>query len=164
MKQSIDNYNHDWREAMSWAYTQTEVSQADGKQQVDVSEIIPLEGTPYERLISRNGKPLDAAEQRREDHKYEKALKERIGESPRERAERIEKYEKARAFIDEVPNAYDFKLLGSEAVDGRPAWVVQLTPRAGYIPGFAACLHSSAHRGQVWIDKQDVHGPGPRRR
>jgi hypothetical protein len=154
--QSIVNYDHDWREAMSWAYTQTDVTRADDGKKVEVFEVTPLAGTPYDRLVLRNGEPLDAAEQRKEDHKYEKALKERTEESPRKKAERIQKYAKARAFIDEVPNAYDFKLLGSELVDGRPAWVVRLTPRPGFVPEspYAAMLRHI--EGTLWIDKQDV--------
>jgi hypothetical protein len=156
VRQSIVNYDHDWREAMSWAYTKTDVSKDDNGKKVDVFEVAPLAGTPYDRLILRNGQPLDAAEQRKEDRKYEKTLKERTGESPRQRAERIQKYAKARAFIDEVPNAYDFKLLGSELVDGRPAWVVQLTPLAGFVPEspYAAMLRHI--EGKLWIDKQDT--------
>jgi hypothetical protein len=154
VEQSIVNYNHDWREAMSWAYTQTDLTPVDEK--VEVFEVAPLAGTPYDRLVLRNGQPLDAAEQRKEARKYEKTLKERTEESPREKAERIQKYEKARAFINEVPNAYDFKLLGSELVDGRPAWVVQLTPRAGFVPEspYAAMLRHI--EGKLWIDQQDI--------
>ncbi len=159
VEQSIANYNHDWREAMSWTYTETDVTRTDdGKdgKKVEVFEVAPLAGTPYDRLILRNGKPLDAVERRKEDRKYEKTLKERTEESPRQRAERIQKYEKGRAFIDEVPRAYDFKLLGSEVVDGRPAWVVQLTPRAGFVPEspYAALLRHI--QGKLWIDKEDV--------
>lgn len=156
VRQSIVNYDHDWREAMSWAYTQTDVTKEDNGKKVEVFEVAPLAGTPYDRLILRNGQPLGPAERRKEERKYEKTLRERTAESPRETAERIQKYSKARAFIDEVPNAYDFKLLGSEFVDGRPAWVVQLTPRAGFVPEspYAAMLRHI--EGKLWIDKQDT--------
>ncbi len=150
------NYNHDWREAMSWAYTQTDVTPDDDEKKVEVFEVTPLVGTPYDRLICRNGKPLDPAEQRKEQRKYEKVLKERTEESPRERAERIQKYEKARAFIDEVPNAYDFKLVGSELVNGRPAWVVQLTPRADFVPQSQNAAMLRHIEGKLWIDQQDI--------
>jgi hypothetical protein len=156
VEQSIVNYNHDWREAMSWSYIQTDMTQADDATKIEAFEVIPLAGTPYDRLILRDGEPLDATEKRKEDRKFDKTLKERSEESPEERADRIQKYEKARAFIDEVPNAYDFKLLGSETVNGRPAWVVQLTPRMGFVP---ESPHASILRhivGKLWIDKQDV--------
>lgn len=154
--QSIRNYDHDWREAMSWAYTQTDITHADDGKVVEVSEVIPVAGTPYERLISRNGEPLDKADQRKENRKYEKTVEERMDETPAESAERIRKYEKSRAFIDEVPEAYDFKLLRDEPVNGRPAWVIKLTPRMGFTPDSP---HASVLRhieGKLWIDKQDV--------
>jgi hypothetical protein len=154
--QSIANYNHDWREAMSWSYTQTDVTHNGDTKQVEIFEVSPIDGTPYERLMLRDGKPLDVAEQRKEDRKYEKTVKERSAESPEERAERIQKYEKARAFIDEVPNAYDFKLVGSESVNDRPAWVVELTPRTGFVPESPHAALLRHIKGKLWIDKEDV--------
>ena len=51
VRASIENYQHDWREAMNWAWTQTDVTAseetASDKTEIEVSEISPLEGTPY---------------------------------------------------------------------------------------------------------------------
>src|SRR5580700_4811020 len=101
---SIENYERDWRAGMQWGYTQTDVTRTDGTNEVEVSEVIPLEGTPYERLISKDGRPLTPEEQRKEDQKLEKAARERARESPEERAERIRKYETERSFLKDLPN------------------------------------------------------------
>jgi hypothetical protein len=156
VKQSVDNYNRDWREAMSWAYTQTDVTRADDGKQISVSEVVPLDGTPYERMISKNGEPLEKSEQRKENHKYEKTVKERGGETSAERQERIQKYEKSRAFVNEVPDAYDFKLLGEEPVNGRPAWVVELKPSTNFVPESPHAALLRHIEGKLWIDKQDT--------
>ena len=58
VRQSIQNYDKSWRAAMQWSYTQTDVTYADGKREVDVSSVIPLEGTPYERLLTKDGRAL----------------------------------------------------------------------------------------------------------
>jgi hypothetical protein len=155
--QSIQNYERDWKAAgWNWAYTETDVTQSDDTKQVEVSEVIPLAGTPFERLVRKDGRPLTASEQRKEDRKYQKVLRERQKETPGERAERIRKYDEERAFVRDVPNAYDFKLVGSEMVDGRPAWVISMTPRMGFEPSAPHGAVLEHIEGTLWIDKEDV--------
>jgi hypothetical protein len=156
IRQSIQNYDKSWRAAMQWSYTQTDVTFVDGKREVDVSSVAPLEGTPYERLLTKDGRALTPEEQRKEDEKYDRELRRRQAESKRERAARIQKYEKERSFLADLPNAYDFKLLGEDLVNGRPAWVVELTPRPGFVP---TTQHGSLLKhieGKLWIDKKDL--------
>jgi hypothetical protein len=154
--QSIHNYDLDWRAGMLWGYTQTDVTRADGTDEVDVSEVVPLEGTPYERLIRKGGRPLTPEELRREDRKFEKAARERKKESPAERAVRIEKYQGERSFLKDLPNAYDFAPLGEGIVDGRPAWILGVTPRADFVPTTSHGGMLKHIKGKLWIDKQDV--------
>jgi hypothetical protein len=154
--QSIRNYERDWRAAINWASTETDITESDGTREVDVSEVLPLAGTPYDRLILKKGHPLTPSEQRKEDRKYQRTLREREQETPSEREARIRKYEEQRAFINDVPNAYNFGLLGEEVVGGRPSWVVGMTPRPDFTP---TTPHGSmlAHiKGKVWIDKEDA--------
>ena len=154
--QSIRNYERDWRAGMLWGYTQTDAIRADGTDEVDVSEVIPLEGTPYERLIRKDGRPLTPEEQSREERKYEKAALERKKESPAKRAARIEKYENERSFLKDLPNAYDCTPMGEGMVDGRPAWILGVTPRAGFVPTTPQGGMLRHIKGKLWIDKQDV--------
>jgi hypothetical protein len=156
VERSIRNYERDRRAAMNWASTETDITESDRAKVVDVSEVIPLEGTPYDRLILKNGHPLTPAEQRKEDRKYERALREREEETPSEREARIRRYEDQRAFYKDIPNAYNFRLLGEEPVDGRPAWVLDMTPRTNFTP---TAPHGSVLEhiaGKLWIDKEDV--------
>jgi len=156
VRKSIVNYERAWKAQVNWAWTQTDTTASDDKEEVDVSEFVPLYGTPYERLIEKNGHPLTAEEQRVENHKYRKALKERERESPSERAARILKFENGRAFILEVPEAYNFELLGEETLDGRPAWVIGMKPRPGFVPTVAHAAMLEHIEGKLWIDKEDV--------
>jgi hypothetical protein len=156
IRESIQNYQKAWRTGMKWSYTQTDVTCVDGKNQVDVSSVIPLDGTPYERLVSKNGHALSPDEQRKENEKYDKELRRRESESPEERQARIRKYEKERSFLVDLPNAYNFNLEGEDLVNGRPAWVVTLRPRAGFEP---TTPHAGLLRhidGKLWIDKKDL--------
>jgi hypothetical protein len=156
VKKSIENYNRDWRAGMAWTYTETDITHTDNTKTVDVSQVAPLDGTPYERLIMKNGRKLPPDEQRKEEQKYEKALKQREDESPSERAARIRKYESERAFIKEILEADNFKLLGQETVDGRPSYVIQLTPKPDYVPKSSHAAMLKHIEGKLWIDKQDV--------
>ncbi|MDP9052834.1 MAG: hypothetical protein M3N93_00805 [Acidobacteriota bacterium] len=157
VRQSIENYQRDWRASRdAWTYTQKDVTEADGTKVVEVSEIIPLEGTPYERLVSKNGHSLSPGDQRKEDKKYEHALRTREKESPQERAERIRKYEGQRSFVKDIPEAYDFRLVGEEAVESRPAWVITMTPRAGFVPSTPHGALLAHIEGKLWIDKEDL--------
>ncbi|MDP9171788.1 MAG: hypothetical protein M3N54_14320 [Acidobacteriota bacterium] len=156
MVRSIETYDRDWRAGMKWGYTQTDITTVDGKKVVELSEVVPLEGTPYERLISRDGHPLSPEEQRKEDAKYEKAMKQRQSESPSERQARIRKYEDERSFLKDLPNAYDFKLLGEETVDGRPAWILSLTPLPDFVPTTPHGAMLKHITGKLWIDKQSL--------
>jgi hypothetical protein len=157
VRQSIQNYERDWRAARDkWTYTQKDVTESGGAREIEVSEIIPLDGTPYERLIAKDGQPLTPEEKRKEDNKYERALRQREKETPAERAERIRKYVNERAFVKDIPEAYDFKLVGEEAVEGRTAWVITMTPRPGFVPTTPHGALLEHIEGKLWIDKEDV--------
>jgi hypothetical protein len=156
VRTSVVNCERDWRASMSWVWTQTDVSASDDKKEATVSEMVPLNGTPWARLIMKDGLPLTPDEQRRENRKFARVQKQRDSESPAERDARIRKYEDERAFIREIPDAYNFTLLGEEAVDGRPGWKIGIAPRLGFV---AATPHASMLKhfdGTLWIDKEDL--------
>src|ERR1035438_5024356 len=61
---SIFNYHKDWNAALDFTYTEHEVNNdASGKPKtVEISQVSVLDGTPYSRLIGKNGHPLSAEE------------------------------------------------------------------------------------------------------
>jgi hypothetical protein len=159
VRKSIENCERDWRASMSWAWTQTDVSRSDGKddkKEVTVTEMVPLGGTPFERLIMKDGHPLTQEEQRKEDRRFERALNQRENEPAAEREARIRKYESERAFIRDIPEAYSFNLLGDENVEGRAAWLIQMTPRQGFVPTAPHGAMLEHFEGKLWIDKEDL--------
>lgn len=156
VRQSVANYQRDWHEAVNWDYQQTDSTHPDGTKEVEVSEIEPLYGTPFERPISKDGQSLSPAEQKKQQRKYRKALNQRENEGSEERQARIQKYAQERAFIKDIPDAYTFKLLGEEDVEGRPAWVIQLKPRPGFVPALEHASMLEHIDGKLWIDKEDV--------
>ncbi len=156
VRQSIQNYERDWREAMTWEYQQTDVMRQGATKEINVAEVAPLGGTPYERLVMKDGQKLSPEQQKKEDRKYEKAQRQRDGETPQERLERIQKYEAERAFIKDIPNAYIYDLEGETSVNGRPAWIITLVPKPDFVPATPHAAMLSHIRGTLWIDKEDL--------
>jgi hypothetical protein len=156
VKESIANHERDWREGAEWRYRQVDVTHAGAQKHVEVSEVTPLHGTPYERLVAKDGHALSAEEQKKEDQKYEKASERRQKESPGERAARLRKRDQEWTFLKDLPHAYNFAILGEEAVNARPAWIVEMTPRAGFTPTTSRGAMLKHIQGKLWIDKHDV--------
>ena len=86
------------------------------------SEILEIYGEPVERLTAKDDKPLPAAEAKKEDDKIQKIIDKRKNESEKERSKRLEREEKSREedrkFVLEVADAFNFRLVGSEAIGG----------------------------------------------
>lgn len=163
VRRSVEADNRNFELSKDYTYIERSVSKMQegggkSKDQDRTYDVSFLYGRPYRKLIERNGKPLDAAEARTEEEKLAKASAERARESESERRKRIAEREKQREeqrrFLREVPDAYDFKLLGEEVRSGRPAWIVEATPRSGYRPRDSRARILPKVRGKLWIDKQ----------
>jgi len=117
-----------------------------------------LDGSPYERLVEVNGHPLSAAEQKREQDKYDKVGTERHRESPSKRSQRIAKYEGDRkrdhTLLEQLTIAFDFRLVGKEVLNGYKVYVLHATPRKGYKPPNRDSQVLTGMEGTLWIDQQ----------
>jgi hypothetical protein len=149
-----------------YTYIEREVqNNLDGKGQtksteVKTYEILEIYGEQVQRLIEKDDKPLDAKEAAKEEEKIQKIIDKRKNESDEERTKREEKEEReredGRKFVREVADAYDFKLVGTEQVGGRDAWVIDGEPRPGFEPKMKEAKVLSKLHGRVWIDKGDL--------
>jgi len=120
---------------------------------VDVSRTILVNGVPFEQLVERNGKPPSVEEERKQKEKLDKLKR----ETPEERAEQLRRREEENtSLVREVPKAFDFRLVGEEAVNGRPAYVLQATPHPGYQAQGKYGKMFSKVEGKLWVDKQDL--------
>jgi hypothetical protein len=158
----IENEKHQ----RDYTYLDREVEhKLDGKGQIKSTEvktyeILEIYGEQVQRLIEKDDKPLDAKEAAREEEKIQKIIDKRKNESDDARRKREEKEvkerEDGRKFVREVADAYDFKLVGTEEVGGREAWVIDGEPRPGFEPHMKESKFLSKFRGRVWIDKGDL--------
>jgi hypothetical protein len=128
--------------------------------EVKTYEILEIYGAQVQRLIEKDDKPLDAKAAAKEEEKIQKIIDKRKNESDQDRRKREEKEikerEDGRKFVREVADAYDFKLVGTEEVGGRDAWVIDGEPRPGFEPHMKESKFLSKFHGRVWIDKGDL--------
>ncbi len=149
-----------------YTYIEREVqSNLDGKGQVKSKEIktyevLEIDGEQVQRLIAKDDKALEGKDAAKEEEKIQKIIDKRKNESDDDRRKREQKAEKeredGRKFVREVADAYNFKLVGTELVDGRDAWVIDGEPRPGYEPHMREAKFLPKFRGRVWIDKADL--------
>ena len=137
-----DNYRANYKKERDYTYTDREVeNKLDGKGGIKSSEsktyeIMELYGEPVERLIAKDDKPLSGKDAAKEEEKIQKLADKRKNESEEERtkrqAEEEKQREKNREFVREVADAFDFRLVGSEMLNGRDTWVIAGEPRTGF--------------------------------
>ncbi|MBZ5611727.1 MAG: hypothetical protein LAP38_25985 [Acidobacteriia bacterium] len=143
----------DWQAAPSYSYLEREVDQNGGTKTYHVRMI---RGSPYRELVAVNGEPLPPERQAQEQSRMTAAIAHREAESPSETARRIANYEKERrrdeVLLNQLVQAFDFKLQGEQSLDGRNVYVLRATPRQGYIPPNRDSQVLTGMRGKLWID------------
>ena len=124
------------------------------------SEVLQIYGEDVERLTAKDDKPLSPDELKKEDEKIQKIIDKRKNESEENRRKRLEKEEKDREedrrFVLEISDAFNFRLAGSELLDGCDTWVLEGEPRLGFEPKERNAKMLSKFKGRVWIDKADA--------
>jgi hypothetical protein len=120
-------------------------------------ETFILDGLPFSRTLERDGKPLPEAEQRKQQQKLDKDTARLQSETPEEKQRRAADFEKnrrrERAFLSEIPDAFDLRLEGSDQIDGQDVWVVSGTPKPGYRAKSRDGAALAKIRGKIWIEK-----------
>jgi hypothetical protein len=122
-------------------------------------EVLEIYGEPVARLTAKDDKPLPPDDAKKEEEKIQKIIDKRKDESEDDRRRRLAREEKDREedrkFVLEVADAFNFRLIGSETIDGRDAWVLEGEPRPGYEPTNRDARMLTKVQGRVWIDKAE---------
>jgi hypothetical protein len=123
----------------------------------ETEEIIFLFGQPYAHLIKRNDQPLSDSESQRVEKKLNDTMQKRSQETPEERQKRLADFEKRHhdehAFLMEVPEAYDFRIVGEETLNGRATYVITGEPRQDFRPNMNSARVLPKLRPKLWIEK-----------
>lgn len=141
-----------------------EEHQLDGKGQlksteIRTREIMMLYGGQVERLIAKNDKPLSKKDADNEEERIQKLTDKRRDETDKQRANRIKEEakdrEETRQFVSEIADAYNFRLVGMESLEGRATYVIDADPRSGFEPHVKGAKFLPKFRFRVWIDQAE---------
>lgn len=120
-------------------------------------QITMMQGSPYQRLIAVNGKPLSPAQDADERKKQQQAETQRHAESQADRRKRIASYERDRQrdnqMMGQLTVAFDFTVVGEHKLRGFNVWVLKATPRPGYKPPNMETQVLPGMQGELWIDQ-----------
>jgi hypothetical protein len=145
----------DWKAAPGYDYFERDAQPGGGTK--TYHELMIL-GSPYERLVAVNRKPLSPERQAQEQQKAEAAIVQRQGESAEDREKRIEKYKKERerdhVLMDQLTKALEFELVGQQKLGPYKVYVLKATPRPGYDPPNYEAKVLTGMKGKLWIDKK----------
>ena len=162
MRQATARYEASRKAANSYTFIEREEErEMDDKGKVKSVEshtwdVTRLEGQPYRRLIAKNDKPLSPAEEKKEQERLDKSLKEDEQDRAKRRERAAKGREERRKFFQEIQDAYDFRRLADDTLDGRPMYVLEGTPRAGFQPKSREASILPKLHGKLWIDKQEL--------
>jgi len=161
VRRSVSVNERDWKAGPSFEHQEREIDRKDGVVTDHTYEVITMDGTPYRRLIGIDGKPLSPARERLEMQKQGRELARRRQETPQERQQRIQKYQKDRdrdhLLMTQMAVAFTFHLNGEEPIDGHPSYVLTAEPRPDYRPVSREAKVLLGMRGKMWIDKDQFH-------
>ena len=148
----------DWSHAPEYSYIERDVeSKRDSRPTVKTYQVLMIDGSPYNRLIAVDDKPLPTGQQAEELRKLQYEIQQRQEASERAREKRIGKYLKERhqdsALLKGMMSAFDFRLVGQETLDGHECWVLDATPKSGYEPTSRETKVLKGMRGRMWIDE-----------
>ncbi len=152
----LRNYTYIERQVQNTVNSEGKIKSSE----VNTYDVLEIYGEQVQRLIEKNDKPLSTKDAAKEDEKIQKIIDKRKNESAGDRKKREEHEAKdredSRKFVTEVADAYNFKLVGSELVGERQAWVIDGEPRTGYVPHMKEAKFLPKFHGRVWIDKSDL--------
>jgi hypothetical protein len=165
VRRSLDLDQKNVEAARNYTYLERQLDrQFDGsgkvkQQNLRTWDVTLQEGSPYRRLVARNDQALSAEEQQHEQEKLQWNIETRRKESKEVRDKRIADFErrrrKQREPLREVADAFDFRISGTETLNGGEAWVIDATPHPGYKPKTTAGSILPKMKARFWIDKHD---------
>ncbi|MBE7543294.1 MAG: hypothetical protein M9913_18245 [Bryobacteraceae bacterium] len=166
VRRSVERDRVNFERARDYTFLErTAVREYDGRGRLKKSEsetfdVLMLGGRPYKRLTAKDDRPLTPAEAAKAEATFEKEMRKRQTETEKQRAAQAAKEEKqrreARAFLTEIPEAFDFRMAGEEKVDGLPVWVIDAEPRAGFKSKVKRGSLLSKFRGRISIAQGDL--------
>lgn len=150
-KVAVTHLRAAWNESAHYTYLDTEhdhsfIDSKFNQDRTKVSETIFLEGAPYTRLISVDGKPLTGKALAHEQAMYDQAVRERRSVSD---VKADQKRHFQHTIADELdPANFDHRLVGHATIDGHACLLLLFEPKASATP-------IPTRKFTFWIDERD---------
>lgn len=154
-----------WSSARNYTFLQrVEIQRLDAEGRVKSSEVqtynVTLQdGTPYRQLVQRDDRPLPPADEKREQESLAKSIAGQRQETEAERTKRLSAYEARpdwqREAWHELPEGFEFRLVGEGRLGGHGTFIIEATPRPGYQPRSRTAKLFRSLSGTFWVDQQD---------
>jgi hypothetical protein len=121
--------------------------------------VTPAPGGEYRRLVARDGAPLDAKAEEKEERKFQEYLDEqlRLTEDERVATTRKKLEDRAKRFrerLEEALEVFDFITLQDSEIQGAPVRVFYFVPKVGYEGHSRATKIFARMEGTIWIDAE----------
>jgi len=168
VRRAVDRDQQNRADARNYTYLQRQdVRELDHAGQVksrriETWDITLLDGSPYRRLVARNDRPLSPEEQKTEDERLRFSEDQRRKESSEARARRLAEWQRRldrqHDAVKELPDAFEFRRLPDEQLNGRPVYRIDGTPRPGFKPKSQIAAIFPKVKMRMWIDKADYEG------
>jgi hypothetical protein len=153
MDRSVPTIEADWKAAPDYECLERDQEAGGGSQ---TFQDLMIMGSPYERLVAVNEKPLSAPDQQQQEQKLQAAIARRRNETKRERAQRIARYRRSRErdhlFLQQLIKAFNFSLVGQQEMKGYRVYVLKALPRPDYQPINREAEVLKGMQGTLWID------------
>jgi len=155
IQRSVEANKADWAAYPKYEFDETDYSSGGHTRTYHVMMIL---GSPYQRLIRIDGKPLSAEQQAAEEQKYQETVRSRRAETTEEHAKRVARYERERArdhlLMDQLTIAFNFKVTGEQKLGPYKVYVLKATRRPSYKPPNRDAEVLTGMVGKLWIDEQ----------
>lgn len=155
IQRSVEANKADWAAYPKYDFDETDYGPGSHTRTYHVTMIL---GSPYQRLIRIDGKPLSPAQQSEEEQKYQEAVRSRRAETPEEHAQRVASYKRERArdhlLMNQLTIAFDFKVIGEQKLGPYKVYVLKATRHPGYNPPNRDTEVLTGMVGKLWIDQR----------
>jgi hypothetical protein len=120
------------------------------KRETTVYTSLPFDDFTFERLESRDGRPLDEKELKKEEErqrKFEEQIQE--GKKPKDENQRV-------VFDEKLVRKYRFEFEGTKSHRGRDVFVLSYVPRSEELPVENRMDYAlNKAEGEIWIDTEN---------
>lgn len=158
VRKSVEAMKTDWAAAPKYSYVERDVeSKHHSARMSKTYRVLMIDGSPYNFVTAVNDEPLTKSQRAAEQMKMQREIERRQSETDRERRRRIAKYAKERdhdhQMIQEMLQAFQFRLAGQAEVNGHACWILNAEPKPGFVPADHEGRVLKGMKGTLWIDK-----------